>query len=294
MPLDILIPFWGDPALLRDTVRSVQAQTSDDWLLTVVDDAYPDPSVGEWFAQLDDPRIRYERNPTNVGITGNFRRCVELATQDRMVVVGCDDLLLPNYVATVLAAHERFPQADMIQPGVQVVGADGAVVTTLTDTVKQRLLRPRARAPRLLGGEALAASLLRGNWLYWPSIAFSRRALATAGFKDDYPVTQDLAVEIDILCAGGTLLLVPTVCFSYRRHDESASSSTAVDGSRFDGERRFFAAAAEQVAALGWHRAARAARLHATSRLHAATLLPRAVLARDTAAVRILVRHACR
>ena len=42
MPLDIFVPFWGDPAMLRETVESVLAQSNDQWLLTVVDDAYPD------------------------------------------------------------------------------------------------------------------------------------------------------------------------------------------------------------------------------------------------------------
>jgi glycosyltransferase involved in cell wall biosynthesis len=292
MPLDIFVPFWGDPALLRETVRSVQAQTDDDWILTVVDDAYPDPSVAEYFAALDDPRITYLRNETNVGITDNYRRCVELGTQELIVLLGCDDVLLPDYVRTVLDAHRRFPQADMIQPGVRVIDEHGTVVSTLADSVKQRVAMPRADRPRLLGGEELAVSLLRANWLYWPSIVFRRDAIRAAGFRDGYPIIQDLALEIDILCAGGSLLLVPDVCFHYRRHSGSASSSTAVDGSRFDGERRYFAEAAEQVSALGWRRAARAARWHLTSRAHALTLLPRVVAGRDSDAAKVLARHA--
>ena len=46
MTVDIFIPFWGDPELLHATVRSVLAQDDDDWRLTVVDDCYPDPTVG--------------------------------------------------------------------------------------------------------------------------------------------------------------------------------------------------------------------------------------------------------
>ena len=45
MPLDIFIPYWGDPDYLKQTVESVRRQTSPDWLLTVIDDAYPDPEV---------------------------------------------------------------------------------------------------------------------------------------------------------------------------------------------------------------------------------------------------------
>jgi hypothetical protein len=292
MPLDIFVPFWGDPSLLKETVRSVQDQTSEDWLLTVVDDAYPDPSVAEYFAALDDARVTYLRNAQNLGITDNYRLCVARATQDLVVLLGCDDVLLPSYVETVLAAHERWPDATMIQPGVQIIDESGTVVATLADTVKQRLAMPRGEGDRLLGGEALAASLLRANWLYWPSIVFRRDALRGVEFRDGYPIIQDLALEIDLISDGGTILLEPTVCFSYRRHGASASSATALDGSRFDGERRYFAEVAERLDGLGWGRAARAARLHLTSRAHALTLLPGALRMRDGSGARVLVRHA--
>ena len=37
-----MLPFYGDPELLRRAVRSVQQQSRTDWRLTVVDDGYPD------------------------------------------------------------------------------------------------------------------------------------------------------------------------------------------------------------------------------------------------------------
>ena len=36
--IDLLLPFYGDPALMRQTVASVLAQECDDWRLVVVDD----------------------------------------------------------------------------------------------------------------------------------------------------------------------------------------------------------------------------------------------------------------
>jgi glycosyltransferase involved in cell wall biosynthesis len=94
MPLDIFIPYWGDPGYLKETVRSVLAQDSGDWRLTVVDDAYPDLTVKEYFDGIDDERITYIRKEQNEGITANYRTCVSLATQDLMTILGCDDVLL--------------------------------------------------------------------------------------------------------------------------------------------------------------------------------------------------------
>ncbi len=279
MPLDILVPYWGDPALLRETVDSVLAQRSDDWLLTVVDDAYPDESVGEWFATVEDPRVRYVRKPVNEGITANYRTCVSLATQDVVVLLGCDDVLLPDYVDVVLRAHRDFPEASVIQPGVEVIDQHGHVVLPLGDRIKQQVLRPRTRRPRLLAGEELATSLLHGDWLYWPSLAFRRDVLLATDFREGMPLIQDLAIVMDVVTGGGSLLLEPTVCFRYRRHSASASSASLLDGRRFRGERDYFRLAAEQVRGRGWTRAERAARWHVTSRLHALTLLPQAVAA---------------
>ena len=83
MPLDIMLPFWGDPAMMRETVESVLRQTSDDWLLTVVDDAYPDPSVKEYFDGLTDPRVSYVRKDVNEGITANFATCAQIMSMIR-------------------------------------------------------------------------------------------------------------------------------------------------------------------------------------------------------------------
>jgi len=291
MPLDILLPYWGDPGLLRDTVASVLAQRNGDWLLTVVDDAYPDDSVAAWFGTLDDARITYVRKPVNEGITANYRTCVDLATQDVVVILGCDDLLEPNYVDVVLAAHAAFPEASVIQPGVRVIDEHGTLVRPLADRVKQRIVRPRADGPRLMVGEELATSLLHGDWLYWPSLAFRRTALVETAFREDLPLIQDLAIVLDLVTAGGSLLIEPTECFRYRRHGASASSASLLDGRRFRGERTYFALAADQARALQWHRAERAARLHLTSRLHALTLVPRAAR-QGPRSIGALLRHA--
>ena len=292
MPLDIFVPFWGDPEMLKETVRSVLGQRNPEWVLTVVDDAYPGGNIPEYFAQIDDPRVTYVRNGTNQGITENYRSCVARATQDLVVILGCDDVLLSNYVDVVLGAHERFPDAAAIQPGVRIIDGSGAAVNTLADFVKRRRTMARTPVPRLFAGEELAASLLRGDWLYWPSLAFRREVLIATPFRDGMPIIQDLALVIDVVAAGGSLLVEPTVCFHYRRHRASASSAKALDGSRFQGERAYFHLAAAQLRALGWRRAERAARVHLTSRLHALTLVPAALGGRRPGAVGMLLRHA--
>ncbi len=291
MTLDIFIPYWGDPEYMKDTVQSVLSQDSDDWDLTIVDDAYPDDTVKKYIAGLDHARITYIRKQKNGGITANYRTCVSLAKHEIMVILGCDDQLLPNYVSTILDAHQQFPDAAIIQPGVQVINETGAVVSTLADTIKQRCVKPRSQGRQLLSGESLASNLMHGVWLYWPSLAFRTEKIRAVDFRDGYPIIQDVALTMDMIFNGAQLLVEPTVCFSYRRHSSSASSTKLVDGSRFAGERDYFDLAADQARQLGWTRTSRAAKLRLTSRAHALALLPKALGNKNTVAIKALARH---
>ncbi len=292
MALDIFIPYWGDAGYMKQAVDSVLAQNSGDWFLTVVDDAYPDDEVRRYVEGLEDARIKYIRKEVNEGITENFRSCVSLATQDVVVVMGCDDELLPNFVDVVLRAHESFPEAWIIQPGVTIIDENGHAAEPLVDVVKQRLVKPRGTGPRLVRGEPLAVSLLHGDWLYWPSLAFRRDKIQDFDFRNGLPVIQDLALVMDMVLAGAELLIEPEVCFAYRRHIHSASSTKLVDGTRFDGERTYFGLAGRLCSDMGWRAAARAAAFRLTSRAHALLLLPRAASRGGAEPVISLLRHA--
>ncbi len=232
--------------------------------------------------------MHYRRNAHNLGANGNYRHCLALADQEWLVILGADDELLPDYVATVRAAAAAHPTAVVIQPGVQVIDTDGTVVRPLLDRIKARL---RPAGTTVLSGSELTASLLRGNWLYFPALAFRREPAQRVGFRPGLDVVQDLALVLDLVADGGSLLVVDTVCFSYRRHRASDSSGRALDGTRFDEQGSYFRQVADQADALGWSRAARVGRRHLLSRAHALTLLPVAIRARRWRGAVTLARH---
>jgi len=293
--VDVLFPYYGDVAMMKQAVESILAQTSPDWTLTVIDDGYPDESIPGYFGALvaQDPRITYLRNEQNLGANGNYRKALTFVRNELAVVMGADDLMLKNYVETVLADHQRFPSAHIIQPGVEVVDEHNQPAMGLIDRMK-RLYAPRVQVSqghRLLSGESLAVSLLRGNWLYFPSVCWRADTLVAVNFREGLNVVQDLALALDLIKAGGNLLVDSTVCFQYRRHRQSDSSWRALEGTRFIEEREFFTTMADELAAIGWSRAARTARLHLSSRLNAATLLPKAWRTRQHQGVRNLREH---
>ncbi len=290
VPIDVTLPYYGDVALMKLAVRSVLAQNYRDWRLIVVDDGYPDPEPARWFAALRDPRVSYLRNPANLGANGNYRRCLELTSAPLMLMMGADDVMLPDHLQVVTDVFAQHPAATVVHTGVRVIDDNGTLVRPLGDRMKT-FYAPSGDRRSVLTGEHMAVSLLRGNWTYFPSMAWRTDAVRAVGFRTGLDVVQDLALLLDLAMAGGSLVSDPAVTFHYRRHSEQDSSVRALDGRRFDEERDFFVREAAVFAARGWTRAARVARWHLSSRLNAVTLLPRAVRAIGWRAVPRLGRH---
>ena len=291
MTLHIMLPFYGRFDHFRLAVESVLAQSDADWTLTIVDDVYPDLAPGEWAVALGDPRIRYLRNEQNLGVSKNYLRCVSLMEGEYSVMFGCDDVMLPGYVARAKELIAQFPGAAVIQPGVEVIDEDGRVYLPLVDRIKA-LYRFRGRGARQYAGERLAANLLRGNWTYFPALIWRVDLLRKHGFHGELDVVQDLIMLLDIAADDGSFVLDDRVVFQYRRHHASVSSAMAADGSRFAQERQLFDEQAARFDAMGWRKAARAARVHLSSKLNALTRLPVAIRARNGRGIRALLTHA--
>lgn len=288
--IDVLMPFRGDVLLLREAVDSVIRQDGPDWRLTIVEDAHHDDSVQQWIAGLAHPQIVYVRNSQRLGVSGNLRRCLELATADYVVFMGCDDVMLPGYVSSMEAAVRQFPDAALFHPRVRVIDEHGATARPLVDRVKE-CVTPRVDGPTPLRGERLAVGLLHGNWCYFPAICWRRDRIATQSFRTDMETVLDLDLLLHLVLHGEEIVLLPAETFEYRRHSSSASSRTARDAARFEEGGRLFREVARECRSRGWTSAERAARLHVTSRIHAALLLPNALRARDRVAARRLAKH---
>ncbi|HEU5222612.1 MAG TPA: glycosyltransferase family 2 protein [Candidatus Lumbricidophila sp.] len=293
MTLDIVMPFYGDPGLLRVAVESILRQTNPDWRLVVIDDAYPDPNPGDWLKSLGDPRVTYLRNDINLGVSGNFRKSLDVVEAPVFTLMGCDDELLPNYVERMLRAFADNPGAAYVQPGVVVVDGHGREVLPLGDRVKARL-RKHVERTDALSGEPLATSLLKGNWTYFPSIAWRTEVVRRFGFRADLEVALDLWLQLDIVLDGGAIALDNVASFRYRRHAASVSSWTASEGSRFIEERDVMNATAKAAEQAGWPRAARTARRRWSSRVHAATRVVASLRTKDRSGLLTLLAHVFR
>jgi hypothetical protein len=287
-----MIPAFGDSGHLRTAVESVLAQDSDGWRLVVVDDGPQDPDLAQRLGGLD-PRVSYQHNPVTLGVNRNFQRCLDESSNDLVVLMGHDDRLLPDFVRTVATVAAHHPDVAWVQPGVRIIDETGRIVRPLADRVKGRIA-PRVRGVEVLGGGDLATSLMVGDWMYFPSVAFRRETVVRYGFREGYGVVLDLDLLVRMLLDGHRAAFAEHVCFEYRRHRTSVSSSGAVAGDRFEEELRFYGWVQQEALAAGWRATARAAALHPTSRLHALNVAVAALVTGEVSRSGTLLRVALR
>ncbi len=109
------IPTYNRSAYLQAAVRSVQQQSLAEWELLITDNASTDdtPEVARRLAAAD-PRIRYVRNPANLGMAGNWKRLEELTTTPYLKYLMDDDLLLPGCLEALCQAAQAHPQCSLI------------------------------------------------------------------------------------------------------------------------------------------------------------------------------------
>ena len=294
MTLTLAIPFYANTELLATALASVVAQDSNDWEAVVVDDAGPESDARDVVARVGGGRIRYERNPENLGLAGNWNRCLEVAETELVTLFHADDELRPDYVRRVLEVHRGAPDAVAVFTGASVIGPTGKAIFSFPDEVK-RFTRPRADGDRInVHGETGLVSLLRGQHIFCPSLAYQRGRLPQPTFDTRWRQVTDLDLLSRLLVSGERIVGSTEAAYRYRRHDANQTALLTASLDRFDEEWAIYDEIAARARARGWSRAVVTAQRAHKVRLHAAYEAARSVLGGDVRRARAclaMMRH---
>ncbi|MNS33852.1 GalNAc(5)-diNAcBac-PP-undecaprenol beta-1,3-glucosyltransferase [compost metagenome] len=109
------IPTYNRSHYLSLAIESVIAQSFEEFELLIVDNASTDDTSAVAMRYLEkDSRIRYFRNETNLGMTGNWLRISELASTDYIKFLMDDDLLKPGCLKAFSDAADKYPSCALI------------------------------------------------------------------------------------------------------------------------------------------------------------------------------------
>jgi glycosyltransferase involved in cell wall biosynthesis len=120
------LPVYNSERFIRQSLDSLLAQTYTDFVLVISDNASTDATaeICQQYAAKDS-RIRYSRNPQNIGNPGNFNRVFRLATTPYLKWSTADDYWAPTFLERAVEVMERDPSIALCYPAANLVDADG-------------------------------------------------------------------------------------------------------------------------------------------------------------------------
>jgi len=95
MPISIAIPFYNAEKFLPNAIRSVFAQTYQDWELILIDDGSTDNSLAI-AKSIQDPRVRVISDGKNKKLAGRLNQVTHFAKYDFIARMDADDLMDPR------------------------------------------------------------------------------------------------------------------------------------------------------------------------------------------------------
>lgn len=139
MKVSILVPVYRtQPEFLRAAIRSALSQTFRDFELILLDDCPDDPRE-DVVREFDDPRIRYERNERNLGITPSRNRLIDLARGEYLAVFDHDDVCRADRLEKEVAWLDAHPECGVVSSWTRRIPAD-RLEKWPTDNLKLALL----------------------------------------------------------------------------------------------------------------------------------------------------------
>ena len=116
-PVSIGIPFFNAERFLLDAIKSVFAQSHQDWELILVDDGSTDRSLSI-ANSIADPRVRVYSDGKNKRLAARLNEINRMAKYDFIARMDADDLMATNRIEKQLATLIENPATDLVTTGV--------------------------------------------------------------------------------------------------------------------------------------------------------------------------------
>jgi glycosyltransferase involved in cell wall biosynthesis len=212
--VSIGVPVYNGERYIAETLDSLLAQTFGDFELIICDNASIDRTEQICRAYAGrDARIRYVRNPSNLGAAGNYKRAFNLSSGEYFRWANADDLFAAEGLARCVEVLDRQPSVVLAYPRTKLIDEQGHVISEYADDLHIQSSRASERFTQVLerlGYVNVIYGLMRADAL--------RRTGLLRGFpQGDIPLVAELALY-------GTFYEIPEVLFFRRFHPEALSS----------------------------------------------------------------------
>lgn len=168
------LPFYNNETTLADAIRSVFAQTYEEWELILVDDGSTDGSLSI-ARSICDPRVRVVSDGVNLKLPARLNQIAEMARGDFVARFDGDDMMHPErlgYQVEFLIGH---PDIDIVSSG----------EWTITEDAEPYGIR----MPELT--RDIRTTILTGHFISHPTVMGRRSWFRNHRYDESFARTQD-------------------------------------------------------------------------------------------------------
>lgn len=217
--VSVCVPTYRDARFLAQSLESIVRQTYPNLEILVGDDASPD-NTAEVVGSFQDSRIRYLRNPVNLGQFENVNHLVSQCRGEYIAVYHSDDYYDPEIVRKEMTFLEDHSEVGAVFALDQRVDDFGRIIGKMK-------LMPEIRVNMPLTFSEIFPILLRHRNRVFRTPTFMCRAdilRAAGGFSSSYDIAGDLEMWLRINQLAPLAILDEYLMY-YRRGSSQVSSS---------------------------------------------------------------------
>lgn len=208
--ISVVMPCFNAATHVVASIRSVQAQSTSDWRLIIVDDGSTD-GTAEVVRAVGDPRIQLIQQ-ANAGVSAARNRALAEVRSTYVAFLDSDDTWDPGFLETMAHAMAR--------------EADAVLAFCGWEDVHQPPRKNLSHEPPdyEAATDRFDALLQRCPWVIHAALARSSAVLAAGGFDQRFAVAEDYLLWLRMATAG-RLIKVPQMLAHYH-HDSTRPQAT--------------------------------------------------------------------
>jgi glycosyltransferase involved in cell wall biosynthesis len=201
--VSVILPVHNGMPYLPEAVQSIQAQSSRDWELVLIDDGSQDESAS-YIEAFEDDRIRIHTNPAQMGLAASLNKGFALASGEYIARMDADDVAEPQRLERQIRYFENHAE----------VAICGTWARTFGGRKDQEWRYPERDAD-------IKAEMLFASVIVHSSAMFKRSAIAELGIRYDESLeaAQDYALWVEYKDQV-RFANVPEFLMHYRIHTE--------------------------------------------------------------------------
>lgn len=219
--LSIGLPVFNGDDYLEEAIVSILAQTYSDFELVIADNASTDGTEDLCRAYaVKDRRVKYHRNPKNIGATQNWYKVFELSSGEYFASAAHDDLYAPDYMEKCIAVLDQDPSIAVCYTRTRIIDEKGCpldddriakMLQAKIDTVSSS---PSVRLYNVLAIDYLCIQLY--------GVMRAQALRDTKVFQGYYGCDRNTLAELALL---GKLHEIPEYLFFHRIYPEALGAA---------------------------------------------------------------------